>query len=134
MDGAIYLYPDKKLRVTVRFLGGVVFAIVVALALFYWLLRPPMGEVGVTAAYLSVTAVVSVAAGYGAYRSGWISRSPSVSWTLLGGYALSSILTFLNVWVTATRMFLSDHDLMLATVLLLFAGGWGCIIGGGEQE
>jgi HAMP domain-containing protein len=49
-------------------------------------------------------------------------RSPHLSWTLLGGYALSSILTFLNVWVTARLMFASQHDLQLATVLLLFAG------------
>jgi signal transduction histidine kinase len=51
-----------------------------------------------------------------------IDRSPHLSWTLLGGYALSSFLTFLNVWVTARLMFASQHDLQLATVLLLFAG------------
>jgi hypothetical protein len=43
--------------------------------------------------------------------------------SLLGGYALSSVLTFINVWVTARLMFASQHDLLLATVLLLFAGG-----------
>jgi signal transduction histidine kinase len=60
---------------------------------------------------------------------GWISRSPHVSWTLLAGYALSSALTFLNVWVTARLMFASQHDLMLATVLLLFAGGIAMSLG-----
>jgi signal transduction histidine kinase len=81
------------------------------------------------ASFLSITAVVSVAAGYGAYRMGWINRSPRVSWTLLGGYALSSVLTFINVWVTARLMFASQHDLLLATVLLLFAGGIAMSLG-----
>jgi signal transduction histidine kinase len=65
---------------------------------------------------------MSIGVGYGAYRLGLIDRSPRLSWTLLGGYALSTVLTFLNVWVTARLMFASQHDLLLATVLLLFAG------------
>jgi signal transduction histidine kinase len=92
-------------------------------------MHPPMSEIGAMAAFLTVTAVVSVAAGYGAYRTGWISRSPHISWTLLAGYALSSVLTFINVWVTARLMFASQHDLLLATVLLLFAGGIAMSLG-----
>ena len=43
---------------------------------------------------------------------------------MLGGtYVLASLLTFLNVWLTARLMFASQHDLILATVLLVFAGG-----------
>jgi signal transduction histidine kinase len=38
-------------------------------------------------------------------------------------------LTFLNVWVTAVLMFLNQHDLLLATVLLLFAGGIAMSLG-----
>jgi signal transduction histidine kinase len=47
----------------------------------------------------------------------------------LGGYALSSILTFMNVWVTARLMFANSHDLLLATVLLFFAGGIAMSLG-----
>jgi signal transduction histidine kinase len=100
-----------------------------ALWIFYLLMRPPMGDMGAMASFLMITAVISVAAGYGAYRLGWINRSPRVSWTLLGGYALSSLLTFLNVWLTARLMFASQHDLMLATILLLFAGGIAMSLG-----
>jgi signal transduction histidine kinase len=113
----------RRLSLPLLFASGVGLTVAVALAIFYLLMNPPMSEIGAMAAFLTITAVVSVAAGYGAYRLGWFSRSPRVSWTLLGGYALSSILTFVNVWVTARLMFASQHDLLLATVLLLFAGG-----------
>lgn len=73
------------------------------------------------ASFLSVTAIISWLAGYGAYRLGWVERSPTIRWTLLGGYLLSSLLTFINVWVTAALMFTNQHDLLLATVLLIFA-------------
>jgi signal transduction histidine kinase len=45
------------------------------------------------------------------------------------GYALSSVLTFFNVWLTASLMFANDHDLLLAVVLLIFAGGMAMILG-----
>ncbi len=109
--------------------GGVSLTLGLALLAFYILMRPPVNEVGAMALFLMITAVISVAAGYGAYRLGWINRSPHISWTLLGGYALSSVLTFLNVWVTARLMFASQHDLTLATVLLFFAGGIAMSLG-----
>ncbi len=111
------------------FVGGVALTLALALWVFYLLMRPPMSDMGAMTSFLMITAVISVAAGYGAFRMGWINRSPRVSWTLLGGYALSSLLTFLNVWVTARLMFASQHDLMLATILLLFAGGIAMSLG-----
>ncbi len=111
------------------FIGGVALTLALALWIFYLLMRPPMSDMGAMTSFLMITAVISVAAGYGAFRLGWINRSPRVSWTLLGGYALSSLLTFLNVWVTARLMFASQHDLMLATILLLFAGGIAMSLG-----
>jgi signal transduction histidine kinase len=124
--GATYRRP---LTLPLLFAGGVALTLALALGIFYVLMRPPMSEIGAMASFLTITAVISIAAGHGAYRLGWISRSPRVSWTLLGGYALSSVLTFINVWVTARLMFASQHDLMLATVLLLFAGGIAMSLG-----
>ncbi len=112
-----------------RFLGGVALTLALALAFFFLLMQPPMAELALMALFLAFTAVISVAAGYGAYRLGWIHRSPRISWVLLGGYALASLLTFLNVWVTARLMFASQHDLLLATVLLLFAAGIAISVG-----
>jgi signal transduction histidine kinase len=112
-----------------RFIAGVCLTIAVALGAFLVLMRPPMGELRLMALFLAITAVISVAVGYGAYRLGWMNHSPRISWVVLGGYALSSLLTFLNVWVTARLMFASEHDLLLATVLLLFAGGIAMSVG-----
>lgn len=112
-----------------RFVGGVALTMALALGIFFLLMHPPMSELGLMALFLAITATVSVAVGYAAYRLGWIHRSPRISWVLLGGYALASLLTFLNVWVTARLMFASEHDLLLATVLLIFAGGIAMSVG-----
>jgi signal transduction histidine kinase len=93
------------------------------------LMEPPMNEVGLMAVFLAITAVISGLAGYGVYRLGWMNRSPTVRWTLLGGYALASALTFVNVWLTAKLMFADQHDLLLATVLLFFAAGMAMALG-----
>jgi signal transduction histidine kinase len=113
-----------------RFILGVALILALSLGVFYLLMQPPLKDLGLMAGFLSVTAVVSVAASYGAYRLGWMYHSPNIRWTLLGGYLLSSLLTFFNVWLTARLMFISQaHDLQLATVLLLFAGGIAMALG-----
>jgi signal transduction histidine kinase len=93
------------------------------------MMLPPLKELGLMALYLGITALVSALAGYIAYRFGWINYSPALRWTLLGGYALASLLTFLNVWFSARMMFASDHDLLLAVILLVFAGGIAMVLG-----
>jgi signal transduction histidine kinase len=112
-----------------RFVGGVVLTVALAMVVFFVLMQPPVRDLRLMALFLAITATVSVAAGYGAYRLRWIDRSPRISWVLAGGYALASLLTFLNVWVTARLMFASQHDLLLATVLLLFAAGIAMSVG-----
>jgi signal transduction histidine kinase len=112
-----------------RFIIGVCLTIALALGVFFLLMHPPMRDLGLMALFLGITAVISVGVGYGAYRLGWMNRAPRISWVVLGGYALSSLLTFLNVWITARLMFASEHDLLLATVLLLFAGGIAMSVG-----
>jgi hypothetical protein len=113
----------------VKYVVWIVVILAGSLAVFFVLLRPPANDIMLMAAFLSVTAAMSALAGYGAYRLGWVDRSPTIRWSLLGGYALASILTFLNVWILASLMFTNHHDLMLATVLLLFAGGMAMALG-----
>ncbi len=117
------------LTLIARFAAGVALTLILALVVFYLVMNPPLSEFGPMALFLSITAVISTAAGYAAYRLDWISHSPRISWVLLGSYALSSLLTFVNVWVTARLMFASQHDLMLGTILLLFAGGIALSLG-----
>lgn len=109
--------------------AGIALTLVVSLVIFYWLMRPPMSDLEHMAQFLAITAAISTLAGLAAYRLGWLERAPSLRWALVGTYILASGLTFLNVWVTARLMFASEHDLWLATVLLLFAGGIAVVLG-----
>lgn len=122
---------STKLRLspTARYGLSILVILGLTLVLFYWLMHPPMGDLGLMAQLLAITAFISAIAGYTAYRLGWLERSPSLRLTLMGIYALASVLAFFNVWVTARLMFASQHDLLLATVLLLFAGGIAMVLG-----
>ncbi len=119
----------RTVNLPLRFVTGVALVVAGALLIFFLLMQPPLAELRAMASFLTATAVVSVVVAYSLYRLGWLQRSPRVSWFLLGGYVLSSLLTFLNVWVTARLMFASPHDLLLATILLLFAGGIAVALG-----
>ena len=112
-----------------RFAIGILLIVAISLGIFILIMVPPMGELGLMALYLGITALISALAGYAAYRFGWINYSPTLRWTLLGGYALASVLTFFNVWFSANMMFVSEHDFLLAVVLLVFAGGMAMVLG-----
>jgi signal transduction histidine kinase len=112
-----------------RLILGVAIILSISLIVFELVMLPPLRDLGLMALYLGITALVSALAGYVAYRLGWINFSPALRWTLLGGYALASVLTFFNVWFSAQMMFASEHDLLLAIVLLVFAGGMAMVLG-----
>jgi signal transduction histidine kinase len=115
--------PRLRQELSLRFIAGVALALVFALALFSWLMQPAGEEIAMMAIFLGITAILSVLMGFTAYRLGWIRQSPHLTWTLLGGYTLVGFLTFLNVWAIAQLTFASQHDLLLVTVLLLYASG-----------
>ena len=119
----------SKISMPARLVVGIVFIVAISLGIFTLLMSPPSGELALMALFLGITAFISALAGYAAYRFGWINLSPTLRWTLLGGYALASVLTFFNVWFSAQLMFASPHDLLLAIVLLIFAGGIAMILG-----
>lgn len=119
----------SPLPLLTRFALGVLLIVGLSLAIFKMLMAPPLVELGLMALFLGITALVSALTGYAAYRFGWVNLSPTLRWSLLGGYALSSILTFFNVWFSAQLMFASQHDLLLAIVLLVFAGGMAMALG-----
>lgn len=116
-------------RRSLIYLAAGVGLLAAALLLFYLLLRPPLGDFGVMTLLMSVTTLLSALAAFIAYRTGWIRRSPTLRWTLMGGYALAGLLVFFNVWLIARMMFASQHDLLLATVLLFFASGIAMLVG-----
>jgi signal transduction histidine kinase len=121
--------PVSKVSMPLRLVLGIVLIVVISLGIFTLLMSPPSSELALMALFLGITACVSALAGYAGYRLGWINLSPTLRWTLLGGYGLASILTFFNVWFSAQLMFASSHDLLLAIVLLIFASGIAMILG-----
>lgn len=112
-----------------RLILGAAVTVAITLGIFTLVMFPPMKDIANLALYLSLTALVSAVIGYLAYSLGWIHMSPTLRWTLLGGYILASVLTFFNVWFSAQMMFSSQHDLLLAIVLLVFAGGMATVLG-----
>jgi signal transduction histidine kinase len=119
----------SKISMPARLILGIILIVAISLGIFTLLMSPRSSEFGLMALFLGITSFVSALAGYAAYRFGWINLSPTLRWTLLGGYALASILTFFNVWFSAQLMFTSEHDLLLAIILLLFASGIAMILG-----
>jgi signal transduction histidine kinase len=112
-----------------RLAFGILLIVAISLAFFNMLMSPRSNELGLMALFLGITALASALAGFLVYRFGWINSSPALRWTLLGGYALASLLTFFNVWFSAQLMFASQHDLLLAIVLLVFASGMAMVLG-----
>ncbi len=100
--------------------AGVLLALIVApLLLLVWM-QPPLAEVRELILTLGVTSLISVGLGYLLYRRGW-ARSTTLWRTLVLTYLWAAVLTLINVGVMQQQMFVSSHDLVLSTVLLLFA-------------
>lgn len=112
-----------------QFILGALLVLLIGLALFYLMMQPPLQEMGLMAILMGGTGMVSVIVTYLGYRSGWLSHSPRIRWTLAAGYTFAGLLAFLNVWITARMMFLNQHDLSLATILLVFATGIAVVVG-----
>lgn len=112
-----------------RLLLGATMTVLLGLGLFAMVLRPQQEDMSLMIVLMGGTGLLSVFTASLGYRSGWANRSPRLSWTLSAGYLLAGLLAFLNVWITARLMFASQHDLRLATVLLIFATGIAVTVG-----
>ncbi len=99
---------------------GVTIALLIAIGAVIVILQPPLDEMATLIGTLALTSVLSLATGFFLYRKGWAS-SPSLSLTLLVTYAWAALLTLINVWILARLMFVNQHDLSLAGILLVFA-------------
>ncbi|MCU0497194.1 MAG: HAMP domain-containing histidine kinase [Anaerolineae bacterium] len=103
-------------------IGGLILAFVVSLSLVVSLLNPPLIDVIWLFVFMLTSGLTTIAAAYGFYRWRLIQRFKSLRWALVTTITLTVILTFANVWYTAQLMFISEHDLILTTALLFFAG------------
>lgn len=85
-------------------------------------LNPPMEDVRQLFLYMSASGLLTVIIAYVFYRQRVWQHLFSLRWTLFIIIVLTIFLVFANVWITAQLMFISEHDLVLTTALLIFAG------------
>lgn len=90
-------------------------------AIMLYALRPPTGEVVLLTLYLMLSGGVSLAIGYLGLALLARSGVGGLRLRLAYGQLLVILVAFVNVVVTALLMFISDHDLALLGLLLLYA-------------
>ncbi|HTP08266.1 MAG TPA: ATP-binding protein [Anaerolineae bacterium] len=112
-----------------RFIAAVLLPLIIGLGLFYLTMNPPMSDFSAMMELMLFTTLISLVLAFAAYRWGWFTRLPRLQWSLLAVYVLAGVLVFLNVWIIARMMFASQHDLLLATILLVFATGIAAAVG-----
>jgi signal transduction histidine kinase len=100
---------------------GVTF--LVALGAYAALATPSLPDLSIVALLFFASALLSLLVGQLGYRLSWLKRSPRILWTLVAGYALVGVITFLGVLVSALLMFINAEDVRLVAVLLLFGVG-----------
>ena len=115
-------YMQKISRTPWRlFAIGIVAALAMVAILMFALMGAPLQEITTLMTWLSISSLASLVVGYILYRRG-LTRSPSLTLTLVLTYGWAAIVILVNVWIMSERMFLNDeHDLVLSGVLLLFA-------------
>jgi signal transduction histidine kinase len=115
--------PDWHSRRLLIYLAGILGALTLTVALVIAVMRPPLDDLMRLALLFVLTGGGSAVIGFVSHQLGWWRRFRSVSQTLALGYIVAAGLTLFNVWLTARMMFINSHDLTLAGLLLLFAGG-----------
>jgi signal transduction histidine kinase len=85
-------------------------------------LNPPMSDVRLLLLFMALTGGISSGATYILYRQRMLQGVISLRWTLLAVTLLTVGIIFVNVLVTAHLMFISNHDLVLTSALLIFSG------------
>lgn len=114
---------NARLSRSLIYIFGILAMLLLTVVLIEVVMSPPLGDLIYLAALLGITSLVSAAFGFISHRLGWWRRLPHISQTLILGYILAGGLALFNVWLTAKLMFINQHDLILATLLLIFAGG-----------
>lgn len=99
-----------------------VMAFAIAMLIVIPELNPPPNDIRLLSVFMAGTGGATLCIVYVLHRGGVLRWLGSLRWTLLATIILTVVLIFVNVWVTAQLMFISAHDLVLTTALLIFAG------------
>lgn len=85
-------------------------------------LNPPAKDIQLLLIFMGASGLVTMLAAYLFNKIGLVWWLPSLRWSLLINIAMTVLLVLLNVWFTAQLMFISQHDFVLTTALLVFSG------------
>jgi signal transduction histidine kinase len=113
---------DMKRYPLLLFAIGMFLGLTGAMLVVVLTLNPPAKDIQLLVLFMTSTGILTISLTYLLYQLGLVSWFRSLRWSLLVTIALTVLLVFLNVWVTAQLMFISTHDLILTTALLVFAG------------
>lgn len=97
-------------------------ALAATMAMVVLALQPPPGDIQQLLLFMTGTGGATIAIVYWLYRRRLVQRFTSLRWTLLAIIVLTVVLVFVNVFITAQLMFISEHDLILTSALLIYAG------------
>ncbi len=106
------------LQLVVAVLLGCLMAILVVIST----LSPPEEDIKQLFLFMFLTGMLTVSAAYILYRWQVLQRFLSLRWSLFSIIALTILVVFVNVWIIARMMYISEHDLVLTTALLVFGG------------
>src|SRR5690606_23616426 len=89
---------------------------------FVPLLNVPSQDVQLLFIIMSGSGGITVGGVYFLYKRRLLQRFASLRYSLIAIILLTVLLVLINVFVTAKMMFISQHDLVLTSALLVFAG------------
>lgn len=101
---------------------AVLVAFLLAMVIVVPALNPPAEDIQNLFIYMVSSGLITVGITYLLYQQRMLQRFLSLRAALFAIIVLTVVLVFINVWITARLMFIKEHDLVLTTGLLVFAG------------
>lgn len=111
-----------KFPLLIQLIVAVLVAFLLAMLIVVPVLNPPVADIKNLFLYMGSSGLVTVGVTYLLYHQRMLQRFLSLRGSLFAIIILTVVLVFINVWITARLMFIKEHDLVLTTGLLVFAG------------
>lgn len=111
-----------KFAQLIQLILAVLVAFFLAMMIVVPSLNPPVQDIQNLFLYMVSSGLITVGITYLLYQQRMLQRFLSLRTALFAIIVLTVVLVFINVWITARLMFIKEHDLVLTTGLLVFAG------------
>jgi signal transduction histidine kinase len=112
----------KRLLLSLELVVVVLVGCFLAILIVFSALRPPEEDLRQLFLFMFLTGMFTVTSAYILYRCQILQRFLSLRWSLFSIIGLTVLLIFVNVWIIARMMYISEHDLVLTTALLIYGG------------